>query len=255
VFGYTGPTPNVQLQPGPDADITPRWELRNLFRDPSAITIDNFTASTNVTSPLTISSTVSGYVGTTALRAQVTAAGSANILLANAAKGYVQVAAGATYNVSTYIRSSVSRQVYVAIRWYDAQGVLLKTDSGSGSPVSSPTGNWNTRINWGATAPKNASYMIPVVATLANTAGQFHYLDGIQITETSGPPVPFFYGTAPSDAFYTYAWEADTNDSISQRGTISNRCARRSLCGSIATSSDAGSWSSRANTLHPDRCR
>jgi hypothetical protein len=208
---YYPDSPGLEPSPGDDADVTAYWELQNLFRDPSAVGTANFDAGSGA-SALTTSTTVGGYVGSGALR-WTAASGVSNLVLGNATKGYVQVTPGRSYNVSTYIRSSTARDAAIGIQWYDGEGVQIS--SAIGSYTTTSTANWNTRIDLTALAPVGASFMRPYVSTVTNSAGQFHYIDGIVIVEDD-ELVPFFYGSS-SDANYTYSWEGTTSDSVSLR--------------------------------------
>lgn len=207
--------------------LQPRWIEQNLFRDPTATTVDNFTEGNNA-SGMQVIGTVGGSSGTSALRWTATAAGLSNMLLGAAAKGYPQVSPGRAYEVSVDIRSNVARSASIVQRYYNAQGVLLRTIEGSAQTTS--TGAWTTRLVVRSKAPNGAAYMFPYVTTLANTAGQFHYIDGILMTEVPilpngdlwWQPSEFFTGAIPG-ASHTGEWEGTAHDSVSTRTPITPR--------------------------------
>lgn len=94
--------------------------------------------------------------------------------------GGVPVWSGWEYTASAYFRASAAnRDVRVNILWYDADGTLLSTSTGTS--VRDSTANFDTRATVTADAPDDATFAAVQVQAL-DTSGQGdnHYVDWIQ---------------------------------------------------------------------------
>lgn len=220
-----GPGVVLELSPMLGASVYPRWEQDNLFVDPGcAGSGAAFGEGSGITAGSLVSSTaVGGANGGVCIRATVAAAGEANVVFHNGPKGFPQVQPGRTYWVGCRTRSSASaKQARIVIRWYDAQGVLLRGDFGP-TTTNIPTTHWAMEASLSTKAPKGAAYMSPYLQYVNASAGQFIYVDAVLITEQpvapSGkkwtPAERLWTGSEPANADYTSAWEGTANSSIS----------------------------------------
>ena len=90
----------------------------------------------------------------------------------------IPVVSGTTYTFSVYAQAeAASRSVTASTRWYDKDGVLLSTSTGTG--VSDSSVEW-TRISVSAAAPSTAAYAVPGIAISGAVASEVHYFDAGQ---------------------------------------------------------------------------
>jgi hypothetical protein len=95
------------------------------------------------------------------------------------------ITAGQQYTASAYVQAaSTTRALHIILNWYNSAGTNL--GSASGSNANSVAGSW-TRISATATAPTNAvGCLVQVVCSTTPANGEVHYIDAIQLTQSSG---------------------------------------------------------------------
>jgi hypothetical protein len=218
-----------------DADTTITRDRVNLCPNPgceNASPAWGLTAGTGA-SAFARSTAVTPYAGTYSTRFTA-AAGNANVRATpDNAGGYFTVEPGKTYRWAFYLRSSVSRVAHAWLRFYSGVGTGVLLDEISIDPFPTSTGAWML-FEISATAPAGATTVAPLVLTEGNSAGQFHYLDGMLFHEwTDGerpdwePPVggvPYFDGANnPDPTHYTVAWDGTANQSTSTLTRLDDR--------------------------------
>lgn len=140
-------------------------------------------ASVRMASPVAV-------LGTKALRFTATAAAAQIGLGWDGAGGSRAARAepGKHYVASAYVCSQVGRSTVLRIAFRDGDGTQL-------SPVTSTPALVTTSAGWSrfvatAQAPAVAEYVFAVIATTGNTAGQFHFVDGVMLHEGTEPAPP-----------------------------------------------------------------
>lgn len=206
------------LEPGgDDADVTAYWTLTNLATNPSFETNANDTAvsvnASALSSQLLVSPPPVG--GTRALRATAGAGTSAFYPAgySTAAAGFkaIRVTPGKAYTASLYAVGSTARAARIGIVFRDEGGNPLAPT------VLSDYANDSGMVRYHVTAvaPGSAATLAVIFETLANTAGQFHFVDGVMVTEGT-ELVPYFDGSIAPPG-YTTAWDGTAQLSASTR--------------------------------------
>ncbi len=181
--------------PDVDSDVTPFWEASNLMPDPSFETGTTAGWAPAVNAPTLANVGTHAYVGTRSLAVTATAGGGLSTI-----SPVVTARPGQSYGGSLCVRSSVSRDVTVTVRFTNASGGT--TDVTSPSAATS-TSAWS-RVAVLAVAPADAVSVRVFFTASSNTIGDIHYLDAVMISPDT-EILPFFYGATPDDADYTYA--------------------------------------------------
>lgn len=204
--------PGASLEAGTDADVTPLWDAINLVPNPSFEAGNGgYTLVTNASAPLLV--TTAGFVasGTQSMRYTSTAAGT-TLIRVGTALDTMKVTPGRSYSFSFYHRSSTSRSGSIGLTFYNADGLQIA------DPIVSWTSSSTTmgRHSMSAIAPPGAVSVWPRISTGSNTAGQFHWIDAVMLTEGEYLPV-YFDGGLTDTAQYDYAWSGTANLSQSIR--------------------------------------
>jgi hypothetical protein len=214
----------LEATPAHDADVTAFWAVTNLVQNPSGETsAANWLAGTGA-SAFTSAALISpaAISGTKAVR-WTAAAGVSNAIAAGSTTEYA-VTPGKSYVFTFYlVTGTTGRPTQAVIQWRTQNKVV--SQSLGATATSSNTAQ--TRYHVIATAPEGAQFAYPYIATSSNSAGQFHYADGVMFYEGT-ELVPYFDGSTPADAGYTYAWSGDAHDSASVRTPVVER-TRESL--------------------------
>jgi hypothetical protein len=217
-----------------DADTTITRDRVNLCPNPgceNASPAWGLTAGTGA-SAFARSTAVTPYAGTYSTRFTA-AAGNANVRATpDNAGAYFPVTAGKAYYWSFRLRSSISRVAHAWLRFYSGNGTGVLLDEISIDPFPTSTGAW-MQFELIATAPPGATTVAPLVLTEANSAGQFHYLDGMifyELVDGEQPawepsnPTPYFDGANnPDSTHYTVAWDGTANQSTSTLTRLDDR--------------------------------
>lgn len=208
------------LQLGTDADVTPLWSATNVVGNSGfeGASVAGYPSGSNV-SGQAINTTVAGYVvtGLRSLRYTSTTATNSRLEVGLALTTF-KVTPGRTYQFAFWHREHASqpaRSGSFGMRWYNADGDLLSTDV---TNFTSPNTDMQ-RFSMSARAPVGAASVWPYITTLGNAAGNFHYLDDVQIIEGEFLP-PFFDGNTPDTADYDYTWAGVANMSQSSRTAL-----------------------------------
>ena len=222
VVNYVLAKIGASLEPGaPDSDVTARWELTNLVLNPS-YEVDAVGAATLVNSSGLISTPLVSPApirGTKTLRATSTAAGNSSWFVAGYDVGSAGVKAlrvqpGLRYQYSLHLLSATTgRSAFPFISWRDANGVQVGPNI-SGTPITDSNTHFTT-YEMSAVAPRGAEYAGLGIQVNGNTAGQFHYVDGVMFYEAD-ELVEYFDGDQGDD-FYTYSWDGTAHASSSTR--------------------------------------
>lgn len=191
--------------------------VTNLIANPSAET--NITGYTGGTSTVTRSGTYARF-GSWCVRWQANATTQVSLNFGETVG--TPVVAGRTYTASVYVRSSVARNISMLLRWRTAaNGIVADVTSAA---VASVTGDW-TRLVFTATAPATATNLMIALLSPVNTNGQYHYADGLQLTETPAA-VDYFDGSFPPDMYsYTFAGAAHASPSTRTSLHLTKRSA------------------------------
>lgn len=192
------------LAPGTaDANVTARWSLTNEFTNPNPMSNAGYTTGTG-TSAVTYGTSF----GRNAIR--WTASGTGNSYL-NITSGF-SVRPGYMYTVSGEFVSSVARNVGFMLRWYNADGAVIKNQV-TGT-VATNTSVWTRNVKT-VVAPPTATKVDVFALSSVNTAGQYHYVSQLMWTE-GVQSVPYFDGSSTGGG-YVYAWEDTAGSSPSTR--------------------------------------
>lgn len=198
---------DVVLDPKPaiDANVTAYWPVTNEITNPGAeIDLAGWTASASTLAR----ETAVFHSGTASMSWTSTGAGDAFVTYAT-----IGVTPGRSYVLSAYLRTDGARQMRPLIRWRNDAGVTI-SDAPSSTETATPNA-WMrmTRI---ATAPAGATNAQIMLRMTATASGQKCYGDSVMFHEGS-ESVPWFDGSTPADAAYTYAWSAAANASAATR--------------------------------------
>ena len=210
----------LSASPAIDADMTPYWELTNLATNPSFELNANDTAiSSNASSgssqplfsPLPIG-------GTRAVRFSVPTAGVSRFYPAGystigAGFRSMRVSPGKTYTASLYAVGSIPRSSRIGLHFRDEGGNILE---GEWSPLA-VDGGGSTMVRYHVTAiaPRNAAVASIIFESNGNTAGQFHFIDGVMLTE-GDLLVDYFDGDTALAGYATH-WTGDAHATASIR--------------------------------------
>lgn len=202
------PYRDVVLAPGTvDADVTAYWAVTNEVTNPGIeVDLTGWTTGGNATS--LVRTTAQFYEGGASATWSSNASGDSYIMYSG-----VRVRAGASYVVTSHVRASAAVQGRAYVRWKNDAGVTVK-DSQT-TQVSIPASTW-TRLTGVFVAPPGAVTAQILVIPTATAAGQSFWADAIMFHEgTEG--VPWFNGSTPDDAIYTYSWGQAANATPSIR--------------------------------------
>jgi hypothetical protein len=233
IDGVLGSAFGATLEAGTaDADLTVTRDRINLLPNggcENASPAWGLTAGTGA-SAFTRSTAVTPYAGTYSTR-WTAAAGAAGVRATpDNAGGYFAVTPGKRYQFGIQIRSSVSRVYHVWLRFYSGTGSGILLDVTFDPVLPTSTTDWRS-ATVEAVAPAGATTMSAHITTDANSAGQFHYLDGMflnemaddEIAEESGW-VGYFDGSYnPDSAHYTVAWTGTAHQSTSTLTRLDDR--------------------------------
>jgi hypothetical protein len=230
---YLSPATGAALEAGAaDADTTITRDRVNLCPNPGG---ENASPAWGLTlgtgaSALTRSTAVTPAFGTYSTRFTA-AAGNANVIATpDNAGGFFPVTPGKRYYWAYLIRSSISRVAHARLRFYSGNGTGLLLDVVSTDFAPTSTSGWSI-FQIEATAPEGATTCSPSVPTEGNTAGQFHYIDGMLFCELADdeeyfePSAPTYFDGAnnPDPTHYTVAWTGTANQSTSTLTRLDDR--------------------------------
>lgn len=221
IVGWALDKIGAELEAGAaDADLTAYWQVTNLVTNPSfevsaADTATGLNASGLISTAL-VSPSPAG--GTKALRATATAAGTSSFYPAGWATGQgfraIRVQPGRDYTAALYAVGSTPRPATVALQFRNEAGEVI-TSTDSATATDSSAGGQMRRYHVTAAAPENAAYASILFTSTGNTAGQYHYIDGVMLIEGT-ELVPYFDGSLPP-AGYSASWAGDAHLSVSTR--------------------------------------
>lgn len=166
----------------------------------------NISAVTRVTDP---------HTGTYSARG-TTSGSTANLILTGSGSTALTVTPGEEYTVSFWVKSQVARTATINMAWRQANGTTGVSTTTSSS-FSTTTG-W-TLQTFTDTAPVGGVRLVAYLATTGNSAGQFHYIDDIMVSQDAATTTPFSGATTPTDD-YTYEWDGTEHESTSSRRTF-----------------------------------
>lgn len=130
------------------------------------------------------------------------------------ATGAAQVGEGATYWGSIYAMPSVQRDLRAVLQFLDANGVAITTTLGD--PVTVPAGEYR-RLVVTDVAPVTSVAAVVLVQDVGGTWAGGDSLTADDAMVTLDSLYPYFNGSTPDSAEFTYAWEDAPNASPSQR--------------------------------------
>lgn len=210
------------LEPGTaDADMTPHWNLTNLFPNPSAeLSTASWSPGSNATTTTsTVLASPTPPLGTKTIRWTATAAGTSTVAIGHNGTGYkvVRVSPGRAYTADLHtVVSGVQRACNIELQFFaeDGSTALQATTSPTVTP---PSGFVRHTVT--AEAPVGAAYAGIVVRIIGCSAAQVLWADAAMIYEGTRQ-VDVFDGTTPDDANYTYDWDAAAHASSSTRTAL-----------------------------------
>ncbi|MGW9159619.1 hypothetical protein [Microbacterium sp. NPDC055665] len=200
----------AELEPGTeDADVTPRFEVTNLLRNPA---VAGSTLNWSAAGGCTIaygSSGSSGYVRV------VPNAGAANgaVMAIDSSKFNVAAEPRRLYVFSLDVRAETAGgRGYLGIQYYDRQGALINT----GPFWEQEIGVATQRLKVAFEAPMNAAAVAPFFRFTTN---RVYRLDNGLLYDGTDDTwyVPGFSGGDAEDGYYTYRFEGPADDSPSVR--------------------------------------
>lgn len=198
-----------------DANLTAYWALSNQIANPSMeVNAAGWLAGTGAGSlsriALTAIPAVQGGFGLTWL---TTIAGDSNVAPAPNSSSY-RVQVGRSYVWSFYLYSGTPTSTRAVIQWFTQSGVYI--GSSFGTVVVTSTTAFK-RVSVIGVAPPNAVTAYPYVNTTGNpAAGWGHVLDAAMFYE-GDEVVPYFDGSTPDSATYTYDFQGTAHASPSTR--------------------------------------
>lgn len=224
----------LQASPSDDADFTITRNVTNLITNPSAEV--NTTGAVSSTTNATLArSTAQQYVGTACYSSTAIAAGSTGLWFgggsAAALTAYCPVVEGTYYWFTAYVRTSVTRDVQVRIRWFtNASTPMSSALDSTGTVTSVVAGAW-TRLTVRAPAPAGATFAAGGVGGTSFATGNVLYVDAVMFHESwtdwsssaTNTPIAYFDGTGGADTHYSYAWTGTAHASTSTRTRLDNR--------------------------------
>jgi len=188
----------------------------NLVQNPNFETNVLFTEVSNTGSGIATRSTAESYIGNASCAAYPTPAlGFLVVTTPPLTAGRMPITGGQTYTASFYIKSTVSRNAYISLRYYDAAGAELQRNESAASETS--TTEWQRRsVSGTAPALAVAASLLMVVQNVPS--GEVHYFDA-RLLEAGSTLLPYFDGTyADNYAGYTITqqgWTGTANNSTS----------------------------------------
>lgn len=200
----------AELEPGTeDADVTPRFEVTNLLRNPAVVgSTLNWSAAGGCTIAYG-SSGSSGYVRV------VPNAGATNgaVMAIDSTKFNVAAEPRRTYVFTLDVRAETAGgRGYLGIQYYDRQGALINT----GPVWEQDIGVATQRLSVAFEAPMNAAAVAPFFRFTTNRV--YRLDNGLLFDGTDDTwYVPGFSGGDAEDGYYTYRFEGPSDDSPSVR--------------------------------------
>lgn len=212
--------------------FNPQFNTKSLTNDISILR-SNSATNPRVQTNANLYSVVAGTGGTAAVTRVTTAPlpGPASIAayaratwsVANTAAGtgYVQYGVSGTqgvfpgdyYQLSAYVRDSLSQVKTIQAVWLDSGGAVLSTSTGTSSPADT---NWS-RLSVTAVVPASAaSVVIRIVAAGVRSVNSTLDVTGVFIEYVENglvPLQPYFDGATAASGPYTYAWSGGAADS------------------------------------------
>jgi len=187
---YTGPASTfLQWVLGTFNTTTTRT---NLVQNPSFETNVLFTEVINAGSGTATRVTTESYSGNASCAAYPTPAlGFLVVSTPQFSTPRMPITGGQTYTASFYIKSTVSRNAYISLRYYNAAGTELQRNESASSATS--TTAWQRRSVSG-TAPALAVTATLFMIVENVPSGEVHYFDG-RLLETGSTLLPYFDGT------------------------------------------------------------
>lgn len=207
------PGTSLESSPSNDADVSAYWDATNMLLDPScegATFTDAFRLGTGATDPVHV--TALTVAGTHSWRWETTSTGHSAVLLSPDDKTY-RVQPGQFYTARAFVRSQVSRDARIFLRFFNEAGVKIKDFESA--YAATPTSGWAPYSITGK-APANASYVVPMIVTSDNTIGTVHYFDAAMLYEGEFY-YDYFDGDTADGAGYVYEWTDSANASPSTR--------------------------------------
>lgn len=205
---------------GPDADVTAYWQVTNLFPDPSA---ENATVawSPDVASPNIVrdgSTYAPPFEGSYLLRVQATSTSPLSI----GQTLPVGVTQGKTYTAALYLRSYAgnTKNARVTIRWTGPTGNFIRDTQGA--YAMTPSSKWNRYVVTAPAPPGATGARLFIDWSGTHSVGNLHFVDGIMFHE-GNEAIPFYTGSTPANAHYSYSWARDVNGSASTREPVIER--------------------------------
>jgi len=203
--------PRLRASPAVDADATAYWTVTNLLTEPSHEGALGWVAGSNATS---LGPATPAHSGSVAARWTAPAAGATWIDTA----GPIRVDQGRGYTISTYMRSNVSIAGRFMVRFRNDADVILQETF---SPTTTLTSAYQ-RLVYSVTAPPGATKATLHIGAITTATNQQVWNDDAMFYEGL-EEIPFFDGSTPDDANYTYAWSGVAQQSTSTRTPIIER--------------------------------
>lgn len=215
-----------------DANVEGYREIVNLAINPSGENADaavGFAHGAGASGRVRASAVTAAF-GSYSVR-WTAAAGNSNLRIsADAIDGYIPCKPGYIYVFRFWIRSSVARSSYPKLRFYSEPGSGI-TGEVDNAPATTLTTDWivHTVI---AEAPPGSRFVAPFAMTTGNSAGQFHYIDGVYVIELAPgtndeyPWYGFNYFDGSTNAYpslFDESWDGDANASISRLTPLIDR--------------------------------
>lgn len=212
----------VSLEPGiADADFTTLSSITNMIVNPSAEVSTAEWAGGGITITRT---TAQHYVGNACIQMVPDATGTSGFFASNNTT-YTTAKVGQIYTFSVYVRTTVARSVFLALRFLDATNTQVSQIQAA--PASTVANTW-TRFKVTATAPVGTVKIAPIMYATLN-GGEASYWDAAMLVEGNGKEtdgvadLAYFDGDTADSTFYNYTWSELPNASPSTRTPVFER--------------------------------
>lgn len=218
-----------------DADYTITHDATNLMINPGAEV--NTTGAVAVNANTTLArSTAQHHAGVASYSCTAIGAGNAGLFFVTGSAGsptaYMPVT-GATnvYRFTCYVRTSVTRDVVLTLRYFSTASTVIGGADESTSPTTVTAGVW-TRLTAAFIPPATATFVGPFVTGVSLAAGNVLFVDSALLYQTWSDESDFarsyadiepFDGATASDAHYNYAWTGTANASTSTKTRSDDR--------------------------------
>lgn len=195
-----------------DADMTAYWEVTNLLTEPGHEGALGWSAGSNATN---LTPATPAHSGAVAARWTAVAAGESWI----DTTGPVRVSPGRVYTIATHMRSTTSAvKGGFMVRFRNEADVLLREAYSDAVTLATSY----QRISAQFIPPPGSTKAQLFIGMQADAAGRQCWNDDVMFYE-GDILVPFFDGSTPDDANYTYEWSGDAQASSSTRIPVIER--------------------------------